>query len=70
MKWLKKTVVDFPLEVTCSYRELAKLLKKDTGQLHKQITGRVIMSEKNAQKLLEKIEKLNLRKSPLNKEIN
>ena len=63
MKWLKKQVVDFPLEITCSYRELAKLLKKDAGQLHKQITGRTIMNEKSAQNLLKRIEKLNLRKS-------
>jgi hypothetical protein len=62
MKWLKKQVIDFPLELNISYRKAAPLLGIDSAQLHRQVTGRVIMSEKAAQKLLAKIEKLKLRK--------
>lgn len=60
MKWIEKEVINFPIEITTSYGKLAKLLKMDRAQLHRQLTGKIIMSKSAAASLVRKIEKLGL----------
>ena len=64
MKFVRKTTVDYPVSLRTgeSYRSLAKRMKMNFGQIHKILNDKVLVSEKLAARIIDKLE--GIRNSP------